>query len=92
MIRVCSRTGRETTLHEEISLGELMSRFFIFKAHVNMPKIHKLLNVCGFFYKFFFFYKKCNKQRSAACCMMSNEEVSYACCVSLLPNLCYYTL
>lgn len=49
MIRVCSRTGGETTVHEKLLLGEHRHKVFIFKAHTNMPKLYRLLNVLGFF-------------------------------------------
>lgn len=49
MIRVGSRTGGETTVHENLFLGEHRHKAFIFKAHTNMPKLYRLLNVLGFF-------------------------------------------
>lgn len=64
MIRVCSRTGGETTLHGEISLGKFMTQGLLFLKHINMPKLYRLLNVVGlwcFFSQTLFFYKKCNK-------------------------------
>lgn len=50
MIRLCSRTGRETIVHEKLVLGELRHQVFIFKVHVNMPKLYRLLYVLGFFF------------------------------------------
>lgn len=54
MIRVCSRTGGETTVHEKLLLGEHRHKVFIFKAHTNMPKLYRLLNVLGVFLQILF--------------------------------------
>lgn len=37
-------------MHEKLVLGELRHQVFIFKLHVNMPKLYRLLNVLGFFF------------------------------------------
>lgn len=54
MIRVCSRTAGETTVHEKLVVEERRHKVFIFKAHANMPKLHRLLNVLGFFLQILF--------------------------------------